>query len=563
MKRRLRAALLLAASVLLTLIATPLTTAHAAPAFAKLNGAGSSWAEPAIDQWTTDVRSRGISINYSGTGSAAGRSNYAAGLVDFAGSDIAFLNGQDKVAGGDVEYSQYGYSYLPITAGGTSFMYHLTVAGKRITNLRLSGETITKIFTGKIKSWSDPQITKEYGSQLPSEPIVPVVRSDGSGATAQFTAWMNSRYSSLWNAFCASSAGVTSMPCGETEFYPSFTGAKSQNSSTAVANYITSSYGEGSIGYDEYSYALNSGYPVVKVLNPAGYYVLPTASNVAVALTGAVIDLDANSLTYLQQNLSGVYTNPDPRSYPLSSYSYLIVPRKNRGTVPPTFTANKGYTLSTWANYFMCGGQAEMANLGYSPLPINLVKRGLDQVDQIPNAAPTPNRATLSSCANPTFLNGVNTLLKNAVYPSACDKVGSALYGCGSPATTTTSTTSTGAASSTGNTAGGTSPTGGNTGSSGGTTNGSAAPGAAATGAAAASTGTVRHVDPNTGQIVGADSIGSAGGADGVPAQAVMVSATHDNKSLFGALTAVEIVAAVLIPPVFGTWLARRRKRGA
>ena len=122
--------------------------------------------------------------------------------------------------------------------------------------------------------------------------------------------------------------GGPGKPCSQTEFYPQ-AGAPSvaQNGSNNVASYITASYGQGAIGYDEYAYALNSHYPVVKVLNPAGYYVLPTASNVAVALTQAQINEDPSSPDFLQQNLDNVYTFNDPRSYPLSSYSYLIVPQ--------------------------------------------------------------------------------------------------------------------------------------------------------------------------------------------------------------------------------------------
>ena len=59
-----------------------------------------------------------------------------------------------------------------------------------------------------------------------------------------------------------------------------------------MASHISASYGNGTIGYVEYSYALNDNYPVVKVLNKAGYYSLPTAYNVAVALTKAQINQD-------------------------------------------------------------------------------------------------------------------------------------------------------------------------------------------------------------------------------------------------------------------------------
>ena len=102
------------------------------------------------------------------------------------------------------------------------------------------------------------------------------------------------------------------LPCPQTEFYPQFGNAKAENGSTNVATYITSSYGNGAIGYDEYAYAKNANYPVVKVLNPGGYYVLPSASNVAVALTAAKIDEVKSSPNFLQQDLDGVYTFRDP-----------------------------------------------------------------------------------------------------------------------------------------------------------------------------------------------------------------------------------------------------------
>jgi len=114
--------------------------------------------------------------------------------VDFAASDPPFRDGEDELAGTGAEIPQYGYSYIPDVGGGTAFMYHLTVGGHLITNLRLSGETLMKIFTGQITNWDDPEITKDYGAQLPNEPIIPVVRSDGSGATYFFTRWMEHEY---------------------------------------------------------------------------------------------------------------------------------------------------------------------------------------------------------------------------------------------------------------------------------------------------------------------------------------------------------------------------------
>ena len=253
-----------------------------ATSFVPLSGDGSSWAQPAIDQWSRDVNPQGITINFSGDGSAAGRQHYIVNQADFAASDIAFLTSPDPFGAG-TEQSSYAYSYVPIVAGGTSFLYNLVVGGKRITNLRLSGETLAKIFTGKITDWSDPAITHDYGAPLPSQHITVITRSDGSGASYMFTRWMWKEYPSLWTPFCQAQGGGAG--CGPTEFYPGFSGAVQRNGSDQVASYISSpSFGEGSIGYDEYAYALNNNIPVVKVLNKAGYYSLPTPSNVAIAL---------------------------------------------------------------------------------------------------------------------------------------------------------------------------------------------------------------------------------------------------------------------------------------
>ncbi len=81
-------------------------------------------------------------------------------------------------------------------AGGTSFTYQLKIGTQQVRNLRLSGgETVAKIFTNQITSWDDAQITRDNnGRKFPKIPITPVVRSDGSGTTAQFTRWMDAEY---------------------------------------------------------------------------------------------------------------------------------------------------------------------------------------------------------------------------------------------------------------------------------------------------------------------------------------------------------------------------------
>src|SRR5262249_51623022 len=126
--------------------------------------------------------------------------------------------------------------------------------------------------------------------------------------------------------------------------------------------------------------------PVVFLKNVAGQFVKADSLNVAVALTKARFNADHT------QVLDDVYTNPDPRTYPLSSYSYMIAPTQ----IDP----NKGSTLGKFILYFLCEGQRSADTLGYSPLPPVLVQDGFDAVSHI-QGAPTP--PSLDDCNNPTI----------------------------------------------------------------------------------------------------------------------------------------------------------------
>jgi len=431
----------------LTLVMASLAAATPAEAitYVPINGRGSTWSKNAIDQWKVNVLANyGMQVEYGGGGSSAGRRDFTEGTVDYAVSEIPFqLKPEDNSA---PEKPPYGYAYMPIVAGGTAFMYNLKIGGKQVSNLRLSGETVTKIFTGGITNWNDAAIKADNpGLALPDKKIVPVIRSDGSGSTAQFTLWMSKQHSTLWNAFCKSVGRAT--PCGLTSQYPNFGNSKAQNGSDGVASYVKENYGEGAITYVEYSYALGAKFPVAKILNAAGYYVEPTANAVAVALLKASINTDKNSTEYLTQILDGVYNNSDPRTYPLSSYSYMIVPTEVGGI----FTEAKGVTLSAFASYVLCEGQQQASALGYSPLPMNLVLAGFDQIARIPGSI--GKKPDINSCNNPTFKPGdspsSNQLATNAPQPAACDKQGATQCATGTGGLTAPTTTSSTAATGT------------------------------------------------------------------------------------------------------------------
>ena len=516
-----------------------------ATSYVPISGEGSSWSANALDQWIADVQQFGMRVNFTANGSTQGREDYISGLTDFAASDIPFQT--DPTDGSAPEHPQSGsYAYMPITAGGTVFMYNLKIDGQQVTNLRLSGENIAKIFTGQITNWDNPALAADNpGLTLPNQSIVPVVRSDGAGDSYELTEWMISQYPSVWNAYCATSGRAPA--CGPTSFYPTAGAMIAQSGDLGVAGYVSQSYADGSIGYVNYSYALSDHFPVAQMLNSAGYYTEPTPQNVAVSLLSAKVDTsDPNDpATYLTENLSGVYTDPDPRTYPLSSYSYLILPIKITST--SSFSTAKGATLAAFSYYAMCQGQQQSAALGYSPMPINLVEDSFNQIRQIPGAV--VQNINIQSCNNPTFTpSGANLLAETAPYPPACDKQGptQCTTGTGGAAAVSTPVS----AGSPLAAATGVSGSSGSSGASGGTTTA----GTTATGAADATAGgaSAQSCAASAAACTGSDAAGSSIDAKPQPLPATLTVATGWSWDQYlMLLVALLVLAVVLIPGWF------------
>ncbi|GGH51126.1 phosphate ABC transporter substrate-binding protein PstS [Microbacterium album] len=396
-------------------------TAGVGQIHAPIVGSGSTWSANALQQWIRNVWSNyQWRITYSESGSTQGRNDFRNGTADFGVSEIPYAIQNSNEAD---SRPPRGFAYMPIVAGGTAFMYNLEIGGRRVTNLRLSGEVIAKIFTNQIKEWNHPEIQADNPAlSLPAIPIVPVVRSDGSGTSAQFSMWMRQEHPDIWDAYChAVGRPLINGHCGITSNYPVIPGSgfQSRAGANGVAGYVRQGHAVGSITFVEYSYALNARFPVVKMLNRAGYYSEPTHHNVAVALLAARINEDQNSIDYLTQDLSQVYINEDPRAYPLSSYSYIILPTR----LESGFTLDKGRTLADFGAYFLCEGQQQAEVLGYSPLPINLVQAGQQQIQKIPGGDPVIKG--INDCNNPTFSpDGSNRLANEAPMPPECDRRG-------------------------------------------------------------------------------------------------------------------------------------------
>ncbi len=501
---------------------------------ALIQGSGSSWSENAVNQWVADVASQGIQTVYTPDGDAQGRQDFANKVSDFAVTSEGY-QGVDPLTGVSDTSQGRPYAYLPIASGGTSFPYQIRIDGQQVQTLRLSGETLAKIFTNQITNWDNPEITADNNGQaLPSLPITPVVQSEGSGATEQLTNYFATEFPSIWQPF----AGQP----GATEYFPRQGDEIAQNGSNSAMNYVASSQANGSISYVEYSFALSVNYPVVKVLNSAGYYTLPTQYNVAVALEAAQINMDPSSPDYLLQNLTNVYTDPDPRTYPLSSYVYMIEPTGTYPSPESQETTAKRQSIADFAYYAICQGQKEIGPIGYSSLPVNLVEAGFGQINKLQTADPgvVLTNENIMTCDNPTFVEGqpnTNYLAEIAPLPPACDKVGAGPCAAGvTPNGIGATPTSSG------------SYPGSGAGAANGSTTGQAAAGANSAAASKSSKG----------------SGGLGAGGLGDPKFASAELATYGTTKWFGAWgrgAAVVLLAAFAVPAIIGYRRSRQRRR--
>jgi phosphate transport system substrate-binding protein len=367
---------------------------------APANGQGSTYAALAFQQWTQSVQSQGLNINYTPTNSPAGLNAYAQNTADFAGTEAEF----SELTPGAPYNVPRGFEYTPDVAGATAIMYNVALSptGQDPVNyLHLSPLTISKIFVGKINNWDDPSISEDNkGLVLPNEHITVVCRTGQSGTTALFYDFVAHTDPSDFTSWAQQNGFSTSTRVIEIDNANAPTGMACQSGSDSEASYIANN--KWTIGYDEFAYAKTYNDNVAWVQNASGNFVQPYADNISAALQSAQLAPDTS------QNLTGVYSSPNPAAYPISAYSYILVqcaPSSDRPTcVSPYANGGVANTLSQFMTYVACPGQVHMAEIGYAPLPPQLSQFLADAVGRM--LGQPAQQLNASNCSNPTFGGG-------------------------------------------------------------------------------------------------------------------------------------------------------------
>jgi phosphate transport system substrate-binding protein len=298
---------------------------------------------------------QGKNLSYNPTGSGAGRQQFIAGNVDFAGSDSPLSEEQVPQAaercGGNPAW------HLPLVFGPIAMAYNV----EGVDGLVVNADVLARIFQGQITNWNDPAIAGlNEGKTLPDQLITPIYRSDSSGTTDNFQKYLSAAAPQTWTK-------------GDGSEFQGGAGEGAQKSAGVVQAVQAT---PGAIGYVEKGFAEQAGLPFAQVDNGSGAVEL-TDESAGKAIDAATFAGEGEDLVL---NLDELYASTEEGAYPLVLATYEIV--CSNGYDAETAEAVKSF-LTVAAN----DGQGGLSAAGYVPLPDRFKERLLGSIDAIASTA--------------------------------------------------------------------------------------------------------------------------------------------------------------------------------
>jgi phosphate transport system substrate-binding protein len=321
-----------------------------------LDGAGANSIDPFFESvfYTYHQANPKVTINYDPAGSSVGVTDIQENTVDFGDSEI-------PMAAKDLAKAKGTVLQVPVDLGGVAISYNIPGVP---SGLKLDGPTLAAIYDGSITNWDDPALATETGdAKLPNLKIVPVHRADTSGPGWDLDDYLIET-APKWVASIATTKPSKAWPI-------TFIGVGEQLNS-GVATYISQT--PGAIGYVEYGYALKANFTNAAVLNNEGIYQAPSQATIAQAGKTAT-KLSATNFSIINQPGYGVY--------PLANFSWTLLYQRQASTA-------KGEALQALFNYVVTTGQSEAAELGYAPLPANVVALARSALKQLETSKGAP-----------------------------------------------------------------------------------------------------------------------------------------------------------------------------
>ncbi len=320
----------------------------------KLNGAGSSAQESAMDAWRAGFQkdNSGVTVNYDPSGSGAGVEKFNAAGVDFAGSDAALDAEKGEVAAAKKRCAADAIE-VPNYVSPIAVVYNVDGVDK----LQLSPKTIAAIFDGKITTWDDAAIKADNpDAKLPSTKIDPVHRSDESGTTKNFTDYLEK-------------AGEGSWKYPADKVWPIKSGEAAAQTSGMIS---AVKGGKGTIGYADLSQVGDLDVASIKV---GDAWVKPSAEGAAKAVEASPLD---TSRPEGDMAVKIDRTTTAAGAYPLMLTSYLIAcPTYSDKATADLVKGFLSYVVSD------AGQKAAADNAGSAPIPASYATQAQKIVDSI------------------------------------------------------------------------------------------------------------------------------------------------------------------------------------
>ncbi len=290
-------------------------------------------------------KNTGVKINYQGIGSGGGIRQLFANTVDFGGTDSFLSDDQIKTADCNI-------LHIPTCLGAVAVTYNLP--GN--PDLRFTPALLQAIFMGEIKKWNDPRVKAiNPGVNLPSNNIVVVYRSDGSGTTNIFTDYL-SKVNDVWK---------NKIGAGTSVKWPVGVGQKGNPGVAGMVKQIS-----GSIGYVELIYALQNNLSVGAIRNKSGNFIKPSLSSTSLAAQGSIPDDTRVSIT----------DSDIAEAYPVAGFTWIIL-HEDQGITGKTETKVK--TIANLLKWMVTDGQVFTEPLHFAPLPEEARKKALKLIEKI------------------------------------------------------------------------------------------------------------------------------------------------------------------------------------
>ena len=349
-----------------------------------INGAGATFPFPLIDTWRVEYPNvnPNVNINYQSIGSGGGVKQFIERTVDFGASDAPLTANETQTLSAPAVH-------IPETIGSDVAAYNINGVPEK--GLKLTGPVLADIFLGGITTWNDPRIQElNPDLTLPSENIVVVHRSDGSGTTFIWTSYL-SAVSPEWSG---------TVGAGKSVEWPVGLGAPGNE---GVASTITST--PNSIGYVELAYALTTGMDYASIQNMEGNFVEPSLDSIRAAVESGVQSGSSASATTSDnstgttnatgtQNMTSIelpaggesWENvslldaPGANSYPIASFSYFLLYQDLSTNIN---SMEKARALVDFIKWAITDGQQFADDLSYVPLPDSVVQHNMQTLESL------------------------------------------------------------------------------------------------------------------------------------------------------------------------------------